>query len=143
MEKNMQSTTKDDDGNLESMFYDNNDQRRAIDKMSEFSAFQDESQELEFLEHGEGNVNQNQLNMHNHNLHGRSQSSFRSYTNHHMGSGSNHCLSDNLNEEDEIIDCDTCLDRQESSNNQRQTHRTSTINNLKSLRKDRGDVNDG
>ena len=39
MEKNMQSTTKDDDGNLESMFYDNNDQRRAIDKMSEFSAF--------------------------------------------------------------------------------------------------------
>ena len=48
------------------------------------------------------------LNMHNmapaaarHQLnlnHGRSQSSFRSYTNHHMGSGSNHCVTD-LDEE--------------------------------------------
>ena len=85
------------------------------------------------------------LNMHNmapaaarHQLnlnHGRSQSSFRSYTNHHMGSGSNHCVTDldeeqgeelggdDLDEdEDEMVDedgefmmdCDTYLDsRQE------------------------------
>lgn len=46
--------------------------------------------------------------------HGKSQSSFRSYTNHHMGSGSNHFVTD----EEELcdngvdLDCETCLDRQ-------------------------------
>lgn len=43
--------------------------------------------------------------------HGRSQSSFRSYTNHHMGSGSNHFVTDDEDDDAEMIDCETCLDR--------------------------------
>ena len=68
--------------------------------------------------------------------HGRSQSSFRSYTNHHMGSGSNHCVSeddegdedegdedemDEMDEEGEfIIDGDTCLDSRQERSSQNQ-----------------------
>ena len=57
--------------------------------------------------------------------HGRSHSSFRSYTNHHMNSGSNHFVTE---EDDEVDpsnveqDCDTCLDRRE----QQSLLRTST-----------------
>ena len=53
--------------------------------------------------------------------HGRSQSSFRSYTNHHMGSGSNHYETDDEDDENLLInndnDCDTCYDR--SNNHQK------------------------
>lgn len=49
---------------------------------------------------------------------GHSQSSFRSYTNHHMDSGSNHSISQDIGqqtprENDSDIECDTCLDRNE------------------------------
>ena len=77
---------------------------RGRDRMSGFSCFEDDSNLLD----EDGRIEEaNQLN-----LHGRSQSSFRSYTNHHMGSGSNHCISADNDELEEEIDCDTCFDRQ-------------------------------
>ena len=59
-----------------------------------------------------------------HQQHGRSHSSFRSYTNHHMQSGSNHFVTDDDEHQDGAVaanlpdDCDTCMDRREGASGQ-------------------------